>query len=66
MKQKNTGEILTESEKQVLQLLCKDFTCKQIAEKMYLSPRTVEDYKYRLIKKLSVNGMAGLIIYAEV
>lgn len=55
---------ITAREKEFLRLLCKELSVKEIASQMFLSPRTIEDYRKNLIKKLHVKGKTGLIIYA--
>ena len=61
---KNEGVKLTDKEKQYLSLLCKEMTSAEIAERMFLSIRTIEDYRKKLAKKLNVKGKSGLIVYA--
>lgn len=56
--------ILNEKEKSFLSLLCQEFSYQEIAEKMFLSPRTIDDYRKKLTKKLNVKGKSGLIVYA--
>lgn len=41
-----------------------EMTYKQIAEKMFCSPRTVESYRDGLFEKLGVNTRVGLVVYA--
>ncbi|MES2331263.1 MAG: response regulator transcription factor [Bacteroidota bacterium] len=55
---------LNEKEKNFLSLLCQELSYKEIADKMFLSPRTIDDYRKRLTKKLNVKGKSGLIVYA--
>ena len=55
---------LNEREKHFLSLLCHELSYKEIAEKMFLSHRTVEDYRKNLTRKLKVKGKSGLIVYA--
>ena len=55
---------LSEKEKDFLSLLCQELSYKEIADKMFLSVRTVDDYRIKLTKKLNVKGKSGLIIYA--
>lgn len=55
---------LSENEVKFLQLLCKQLTYAEIAEQMYLSPKTMDDYRKKLTKKLGVKGKSGLIVYA--
>lgn len=56
--------ILTEKEKLFLRLLCQQLSFKEIADKMFLSPRTIDDYRKKLSAKLNVKGKSGLIVYA--
>lgn len=55
---------LNPKEKQFLALLCKEYSYQEIAQKMYVSTRTIDDYRKKLSQKLKVRGRAGLIIYA--
>jgi DNA-binding NarL/FixJ family response regulator len=55
---------LTESERVFLKLLCRQLTYQQIAAQMFLSPKTMDDYRKKLTKKLGVKGKSGLIVYA--
>ena len=56
--------ILTKREMQVLVLICKQLTTAEMARKLFLSPRTVENYRTRLLDKLDVRNTAGLVIVA--
>ncbi len=55
---------LTEKEKEFLQLICSELTYKDIAIKLNLSPRTIDDYRNALFDKFSVKSRVGLAIYA--
>lgn len=55
---------LTKREIDVLKLLCKQLSTKEIAEKLFISPKTVETHKSNLTVKVGVKNTAGLIIYA--
>ncbi len=55
---------LTERETQILQLLCQGLSNNEIAEKQYVSLRTVETTKSRLMQKTITRNTAGLIIWA--
>lgn len=61
---KENLETINEKEKLFLHLLCKEFTYDQIAEQMFLSPRTIDDYRKKLARKLGVKGKSGLIVFA--
>jgi DNA-binding NarL/FixJ family response regulator len=51
-------------EKQVLDLICLEFTTQQIADQLFLSPRTVEGYRLKLLEKTHTKTTIGLVIYA--
>lgn len=55
---------ITDREKQVLQLICRELTAAEIAEELHLSVRTVEGYRQKLLEKTGVKNMAGLVVYA--
>lgn len=57
-------ETLTEKEKDFLRLICTELTYKDIAERMFISPRTLDDYRNALFEKLNVHSRMGLAIYA--
>ena len=54
---------ITTREQQILAFLYKEFTNKEIAEKLFISPRTVDTHKRNLRKKLNVKSSVGLIKY---
>ncbi len=58
------NDVLSKREKTVLQLLAMGHTNQQIADKLYLSVKTVESYKARLKEKLGLQGRAELVRYA--
>ena len=63
----NNGNIqieLTDREKMVLQLICKEFTNTEIAEKLALSPRTVDGHRNNLLAKTGCRNTAGLVLFA--
>ncbi|HRO41371.1 MAG TPA: response regulator transcription factor [Flavipsychrobacter sp.] len=55
---------LTDREKEFLVHCCTELTYREIAEKMFLSPRTVDGYRESLFAKLNINSRVGLAIYA--
>ena len=60
-----TSEIvLSEREKEVLTLVCMEFTASEIALKMDISARTVEAIKDRLMERFGVKNSVGLVFYA--
>ena len=55
---------LTDREREFLILACTEFTYKEIAERMAVSPRTVDGYREDLFFKLGVRSRVGLVLYA--
>ena len=56
--------VLQEKEREFLRWVCSELSYKEIAEKMYLSPRTIDDYRQSLFNKLKVHSRVGLVMYA--
>jgi PAS domain S-box-containing protein len=52
---------MTNRERQVVKCLARGLTSKETARELELSPRTVEDYRARLIKKFEVRNFSGLM-----
>ncbi len=55
---------LHEREINFLKLVCTELTYKEIAEKMFLSPRTIDGYRDDLFQKLNAKTRVGLVMYA--
>ena len=56
--------VLSDREKEVLTLVCMEFTAAEIALKMDISARTVEAIKDRLMERFGVKNSVGLVFYA--
>jgi DNA-binding NarL/FixJ family response regulator len=56
--------LLSKRESEVLQLICRELTTHEIADKIFLSPRTIEGIRASLIEKTNVRNTAGLVVYA--
>jgi two-component system, NarL family, response regulator NreC len=61
---RKVDDILTRREQEILQLVCKEFSNAEIAEKLFLSVGTVETHRKRIIAKLGVNNTVGLVKFA--
>ncbi|MCX6314257.1 MAG: response regulator transcription factor [Sphingobacteriales bacterium] len=59
-----TEVVISEREKEVLTLVCMEFTAAEIAAKMFISARTVEAIKDRLMERFGVKNSVGLVFYA--
>ncbi len=60
----NTEIVISDKEKEVLSLVCMEFTAQEIAQKMDISPRTVEAIKDRLMERFGVKNSVGLVFFA--
>ncbi len=60
----NQNVELTERELEVLKLICEEKTAAEIGKEIFLSPRSVEGIRQRLIEKVGVRNTAGLVMFA--
>jgi len=60
----NSEIVISEKEKQVLSLVCLEYTAQEIAQKMDISARTVEAIKDRLMERFGVKNSVGLVFFA--
>lgn len=54
----------TERELEVLKLICEEKTAAEIGKEIFLSPRSVEGIRQKLIEKVGVRNTAGLVMFA--
>ena len=57
-------EELTPRETEILKLVCEEFTTMGIAEKLFISPRTVDTHRKNILEKTQSKTIVGLIKYA--
>jgi DNA-binding NarL/FixJ family response regulator len=55
---------LTEREISVIRYITKGYTARQIGEKLTLSENTIRNHKVRIMRKLGVRNISGLVKYA--
>lgn len=60
----NPETLLTNREIEFLALCCSELTYKELADKMHVSPRTIDGYRDALFEKLSVRSRTGLVLFA--
>lgn len=58
------GRLLTDREREILKLIAREYTNKQIAEALFISERTVETHRKNIFKKTGTNSLVGLIKFA--
>lgn len=54
----------SDRELEIIKLICKQFTAQEMGESLFLSRRTVEGYRTRILEKMNVKNTAGVVIYA--
>jgi len=67
LKMENTRDLfpkLTDREVEILNLICKEFSSQEIAEKLFISFHTVESHRANLIHKAGAKNTAGLVRWA--
>lgn len=60
----DSWELLTDREREILQLLAEGRANKEVASLLNISPTTVETHRGHILRKLSLHGTADLILYA--
>jgi len=59
-----TYETLTSREQEIMVLLAQGLSTKQIAEKLFISPKTVENHRSNILRKLNIHSTIELVRYA--
>jgi DNA-binding NarL/FixJ family response regulator len=58
------GKLLTEREREILKLIAREYTNKDIAEELFISERTVETHRKNIFRKTKTSSLVGLIKFA--
>ena len=59
-----TGSKLSKRENEIVHLLCEGLSSKEIARKLHLSAKTVENHRYKIYKKCQVDSITALMRFA--
>lgn len=63
-KKDKSSVVLSAQEQKILALICEQYTCNEIAEKMFLSSFTVKKHRQNIILKTESENTVGLVLYA--
>ncbi|MCZ8283879.1 MAG: response regulator transcription factor [Bacteroidia bacterium] len=55
---------LTERETEIIRLICRQYSMKDVAARLKLSPRTVESHKENILMKTGSKNLVGIVLYA--
>ena len=54
----------SEREREIIKLICEEKTTREIADILFMGSRTVEGYRVKILEKMKVKSVAGIVIYA--
>lgn len=60
----NYGESLSDREMEVLCLICDELTTSEIADQLFISPKTVESHRAKIMQKTGARNAAGIVMFA--
>lgn len=63
-KKNQCNDLISNREKEILRLICCEYTSKQIAESLFLSEKTIDWHRLNLLQKTNSKNIAGLVIFA--
>lgn len=55
---------LSDRELEVLDCICKEMSTREIAEYLFISTKTVESHRSKLMEKIGCKNVIGMVIYA--
>jgi DNA-binding NarL/FixJ family response regulator len=64
MSSNNKEELLTEREQEILKLIVKEYSNKAMAEKLFISERTIETHRKNIFRKTNTTSLVGLVKFA--
>ena len=61
---KKGGAMFTDREREIVRLICRQHTAQEIGDRLFLSKRTVEGYRTKILEKMDVKNTAGVVVFA--
>lgn len=62
--QRNALSLLSNREIEIIRLICDELTMREIAIKLSISEKTVQNHRFNIIEKLGIHNTAGIVKYA--
>ena len=53
-----------EREIEIIKLICQQYSTKEIGDKLFISPRTVEGYRTKILEKMNAKNTVGVVVFA--
>lgn len=54
----------SQREKEIIRLICKEYSTKEISKTLYIGKRTVDGYRDRIMRKINAQNIAGIVTFA--
>jgi DNA-binding NarL/FixJ family response regulator len=64
LKKNKNNDLLSNREKEILKLICRELTSKEIGETLFISEKTVDWHRLNLLEKTHSKNIAGLVLFA--
>jgi two-component system, NarL family, response regulator NreC len=61
---KSPGTLFTQRERDIIRLICRQNTAQEIGDLLFISKRTVEGYRTRILEKMDAKNTAGVVVFA--
>lgn len=61
---KKEAVVFTDKETEIIRYICMQLTAQEMADKLFLSRRTIEGYRLKILEKMDVKNTAGVVVYA--
>ena len=61
---RRSDTLFTDREREIIRLICRQHTAQEIGNQLFLSKRTVEGYRTRILEKMEVKNTAGVVVFA--
>lgn len=61
---KSPHTLFSDREKEIITLICRQNTAQEIGDQLFISKRTVEGYRTKILEKMEVRNTAGVVVYA--
>lgn len=60
----SSPKLFSDKEREIIKLICEEKTSKEIGDMLFMSPRTVEGHRTKILEKMNVKTTAGIAIFA--